>query len=479
MWLVAAAVAHAIAGAVTPAALDVHAGSVAALGVGAALYLVAGVLRLTRGRVFEDRRSVLMGSALIVMGVLCLPVGRLAMLLHPGPGAVAGPALRCLVTLVAMFLVLQVLSDEDQGHRSSLRVVRYGLAAAAAICVVLPVVDDFYVPDADLVAITGLVIGALRTLGWLLLAVLAARTDRQPWARRLAPLLLGMGLAEVLRTLDAGRSDTWALGALLTCAGMAALATRNALRDMGAAIRHERLRRAELARELDEVSVEAQQLSRWREQLTHDARNAVAGLRAAMTVLEEFDGRVDPLTAARLRLAAIDEIGHIEHLLTRSQVAAPETFEVTGLLGSVATATRAMGLDVSVTGEPVEAIGRPQDLAAVVRNLLGNARVHAPGACVHLSVGTDDGLVRVVCADHGPGVRPEDAPHVFERGYRGVDSPGEGLGLHGARVLMREQGGELALDPTGPGARFVLTLPAARALANSPRVRRTTTAETP
>ena len=62
MWLVAAAVAHAIAGAVTPAALDVHAGSLAALGVGAALLLVAGVLRLTRGRVFTEAELAILGQ---------------------------------------------------------------------------------------------------------------------------------------------------------------------------------------------------------------------------------------------------------------------------------------------------------------------------------------------------------------------------------------------------------------------------------
>jgi signal transduction histidine kinase len=69
--------------------------------------------------------------------------------------------------------------------------------------------------------------------------------------------------------------------------------------------------------------------------------------------------------------------------------------------------------------------------------------------------------------------------HVFERGYHGAGSPGEGLGLHGARVLMREQGGELALDPTGPGARFVLTLPATQVgvLAGGQRSRPATTQE--
>ena len=65
----------------------------------------------------------------------------------------------------------------------------------------------------------------------------------------------------------------------------------------------------------------------------------------------------------------------------------------------------------------------------------------------------------ITCADDGPGLTSDEAARAFERGFRGRTSRGSGLGLHGARELMVEQGGDLALEPTTTGATFVMTLP--------------------
>jgi signal transduction histidine kinase len=71
------------------------------------------------------------------------------------------------------------------------------------------------------------------------------------------------------------------------------------------------------------------------------------------------------------------------------------------------------------------------------------------------------GRVRVCVADSGRGVSAPDAERIFERGYRGPGSTGEGLGLHTARQLMLAQGGDVSLTPTSHGAAFVITLPLA------------------
>jgi len=66
--------------------------------------------------------------------------------------------------------------------------------------------------------------------------------------------------------------------------------------------------------------------------------------------------------------------------------------------------------------------------------------------------------------DHGPGVAPADAPHVFDRFYRGAgarDRPGSGLGLAIVRQVAEAHGGAVAVeDAPGGGAMFRLTLPA-------------------
>ena len=62
--------------------------------------------------------------------------------------------------------------------------------------------------------------------------------------------------------------------------------------------------------------------------------------------------------------------------------------------------------------------------------------------------------------DHGPGVAPEDAPHVFDRFYRGAgarDRPGSGLGLAIVRQVAEAHGGAVAVeDAPGGGALFRL-----------------------
>jgi signal transduction histidine kinase len=70
---------------------------------------------------------------------------------------------------------------------------------------------------------------------------------------------------------------------------------------------------------------------------------------------------------------------------------------------------------------------------------------------------------RIVIADEGPGLSPEDAARVFdkfERLGRSGDG-GTGLGLYISRRLARAMKGELSVESeAGSGARFVLELPA-------------------
>jgi two-component system sensor histidine kinase GlrK len=120
----------------------------------------------------------------------------------------------------------------------------------------------------------------------------------------------------------------------------------------------------------------------------------------------------------------------------------------------------------------------------VLKNLLVNAQAHAPGSQVRLRVDSDDDNVTVSCSDDGPGLLEDEAARAFERGFRGPTSSGSGLGLHGARQLMLDQGGDLALAPSATGATFVLTLPRARAatrpvLVPAQRSRHTTLLDVP
>ena len=109
---------------------------------------------------------------------------------------------------------------------------------------------------------------------------------------------------------------------------------------------------------------------------------------------------------------------------------------------------RAAGQVVRLTGSAGVVRGRPGDVATVLQNLLVNAAAHAPASPVTVTVADADGagadgMVEVRVSDRGPGLTPEEATHVFDRGARGAHSGGSGLGLYVARSLMRRSGGDV------------------------------------
>jgi signal transduction histidine kinase/DNA-binding response OmpR family regulator len=102
----------------------------------------------------------------------------------------------------------------------------------------------------------------------------------------------------------------------------------------------------------------------------------------------------------------------------------------------------------------------------VLSNLLGNALKFTPdGGTVSVRVARhgEGGLVLSVI-DSGPGLAPEQLPHIFSRFWQGerTDRRGIGLGLAIAKSLVEAHGGEIWVESEpGQGCRFHFTLPAA------------------
>ena len=108
--------------------------------------------------------------------------------------------------------------------------------------------------------------------------------------------------------------------------------------------------------------------------------------------------------------------------------------------------------------------GAPDDLHRVALNLIQNAIVHTPpGTHVWASVRREGNSVVLDVADDGPGIPPELRHRAFDRFVRhaGDGGGGSGLGLAIVRAVAESHGGDVALVD-GPGARFVVTLPAAQ-----------------
>ena len=457
--VLAATGAHAWLRLVGPEHLPVA--SMLSVAVASGLFIASGALRLSRWRLVDDRHSAIVGIALLVMGGMCLPLdGFTRLLVTPEDAALAAVAGRCVLSCVAMTLLLRSApapgSATTDTQARALVVIGGVLAMTTALVGPGPLrLDHAPAQVAPTMVLSATLVGGWWWVAW---RVATVRLHTQ-WGRRSVPLFVGMGLAEALRGLDLGQMQAWTASGVLVCATMAALSTRSSLLDLDDAVQQHRSTRTGLALALGEASGQAEQLVVWRERVTHDARNAFVGLRAAMDILERFEGRVDAATATRLRQAAVSEIKHLEHLLTHTEPEPCRDVEVLGLVRELGHAASALGTPVTVTGRPAFALGRPGDIEVVLKNLLANARAHATGSAVHLEVTTSGQRVVVTCSDGGPGIAPDVQGRVFERGVHRPGSPGSGLGLHAARELVRQQGGDLVVASSDAGATFSMLLP--------------------
>jgi two-component system sensor histidine kinase BaeS len=123
-----------------------------------------------------------------------------------------------------------------------------------------------------------------------------------------------------------------------------------------------------------------------------------------------------------------------------------------------------VALAVGPTGPAgdLTAAADPDRLAQVVANLIENALKFAGGA---ISVGTGrvGDAVTVWVEDDGPGITPEDLPHVFEPFWSAHRSParqvGSGLGLAIVAELVGAMGGTVRAEPVAAGGtRMVVAL---------------------
>ncbi len=119
------------------------------------------------------------------------------------------------------------------------------------------------------------------------------------------------------------------------------------------------------------------------------------------------------------------------------------------------------------TNGPVPFRADPEDLQLVWINLLENAVRYSPeGSSVEVAVTSNNGgPFHITFQDHGPGIAPDDLPHVFERFYRGDRSRtratgGFGLGLAIAKALVEAYGGSISAESEpSRGTRMTVQLP--------------------
>jgi two-component system, OmpR family, sensor histidine kinase MtrB len=214
--------------------------------------------------------------------------------------------------------------------------------------------------------------------------------------------------------------------------------------------------------------------------VSHELRTPLTTLRASTDYLLQNAGALTPPVrrAAELLAADLDYLEHlVEDLLHLSRVQAGrvemawERISMADLVREVvARRVRAAGhvvrVELDAPAHDLVTVADKQRLERVVGNLVDNALVHGGGRDVTVRVGTDDGAVRVVVEDRGPGIPSGTSGRIFERFYKADparhrdERRGSGLGLAIARENAHLHGGEIEVeDGRDRGARFVFRIP--------------------
>jgi len=211
---------------------------------------------------------------------------------------------------------------------------------------------------------------------------------------------------------------------------------------------------------------------------SHELRTPLAVVRGNLEHLQRHPDQ----TVASLHESVDDARATVDHmtdlvesllLLARADSGAVELERIPVDLADVAAAAldnlgalaREREVRLVLDGAPTTLDGDPVRLRQLVTILADNAIRHSPpGAAVQVAVATAGRQAELTVDDAGPGVRPEDRPHVFERFWRAADAPpgGTGLGLAIAAWIVRRHGGTITVENSpAEGARFHVSLPLA------------------
>ncbi|MBQ7849214.1 MAG: HAMP domain-containing histidine kinase [Clostridia bacterium] len=123
-----------------------------------------------------------------------------------------------------------------------------------------------------------------------------------------------------------------------------------------------------------------------------------------------------------------------------------------------------LDVDCDFNPEPCYVRADMARIEQVAVNLIDNAIKFTPeNGCITLQVRLENSLCTVTVADNGPGILPEDRPHVFERFFTAdrahTSGKGTGLGLSICQRIMEMHGQQIRLLDTPEGAAFAFTLP--------------------
>lgn len=118
-------------------------------------------------------------------------------------------------------------------------------------------------------------------------------------------------------------------------------------------------------------------------------------------------------------------------------------------------------IETVLPDHPVQVVADRDRVLQVLANLIGNAIKYAKGTPIALTLTERNGSAVFAVSDQGPGIPPDELPHVFDRYWQGRKKKrgGAGLGLAIAKGIIEAHRGTIAVDSkVGRGTQFEFTL---------------------
>jgi signal transduction histidine kinase len=209
----------------------------------------------------------------------------------------------------------------------------------------------------------------------------------------------------------------------------------------------------------------------------HEIGTPLTALQADLELADAHAGTDDERRLVRRAMAQAERLGVLATGLLRlarleSGVGAErKPVDLVVVVRAVADAAASRldqaGLDLRLVlpAAPVTVTGDAERLRTAVGYLLDNAAKFTPaGGTVTVTVEPSAGRARLVVADTGIGIPPDDLPHLFDRFHRGRNAaayPGSGLGLAVVRATAESHGGQVAARSVPGGTELEMDLPAA------------------
>lgn len=191
-----------------------------------------------------------------------------------------------------------------------------------------------------------------------------------------------------------------------------------------------------------------------------------------MARLQDADQRLERATLIKEQVKRIVKLTEMLLLITKLEGDLPED-RVPVDIGTIFTLVcqrleRADAAQPTVhyTNDPnlPLVLGDPEELTEALRQILENAYRFSPKSGVITAVsGYNDTHVWLLIRDSGPGIRPENLPHIFDMFWREDEAhstPGLGLGLAIAQKIIHRHGGKIeVVSERGIGSTFHVFLP--------------------